>query len=135
MCIELCLHRNVLQTITQLFENFLKMPASFIYNFFHQFICSYVFYPLAFLMGVDTKENNVFKVAELIGYKTFINEFYAYEKLSVYINNRENLTWYESLPTIDNSTYTGRWRFDGDDIVYSDFNHTLKNGVLTVIIK
>lgn len=28
-------------------------------------------------MGVDTKENNVFKVAELIGYKTFINEFYA----------------------------------------------------------
>lgn len=96
-----------------------------------QFICSYVFYPLAFLMGVDTKENNVFKVAELIGYKTFINEFYAYEKLSVYINNRENLTWYESLPTIDNSTYTGRWRFDGEDIVYSDFNHTLKNGVLT----
>lgn len=86
-------------------------------------------------MGVDTKENNVFKVAELIGYKTFINEFYAYEKLSVYINNRENLTWCESLPTIDNSTYTGRWQFDGEDIVYSDFNHTLKNGVLTVIIK
>lgn len=92
-----------------------------------------MFYPLAFLMGVDTHENNVFKVAELLGYKTFINEFYAYEKLSVYIHNRENLTWYENLARIDNVTYTGRWRFDGDDIVYSDFNHTLTKGVLTVL--
>nr|XP_022308274.1 solute carrier family 28 member 3-like [Crassostrea virginica] len=55
----------------------------------------------------------------------------SYEKLSVYIHNRENLTWYENLARIDNVTYTGRWRFDGDDIVYNDFNHTLTKGVLT----
>ncbi|XP_056008146.1 solute carrier family 28 member 3-like isoform X3 [Ostrea edulis] len=95
-----------------------------------QLICSYVFYPIAFLMGVDPQENNVFKVAELIGYKTFVNEFYAYGKLSVYINNRENLTWYENLPKT-NPSFTGRWHYDGDDIVYEDFNHTLEKGLLT----
>lgn len=57
-----------------------------------QFICSYVFYPVAFLMGVA--EDDCFEVAKLIGDKTFINEFYAYTRLSVYIKNRENLTWY-----------------------------------------
>lgn len=57
-----------------------------------QFICSYVFYPVAFLMGVA--EEDCFEVAKLIGDKTFINEFYAYTRLSVYIKNRENLTWY-----------------------------------------
>ena len=57
-----------------------------------QFLCSYVFYPVAFLMGVA--EEDCFEVATLIGDKTFINEFYAYTRLSVYIKNRENLTWY-----------------------------------------
>lgn len=57
-----------------------------------QFLCSYVFYPVAFLMGVA--EEDCFEVAKLIGDKTFINEFYAYTRLSVYIKNRENLTWY-----------------------------------------
>lgn len=56
-----------------------------------QFLCSYVFYPVAFLMGVD--QVDCFDVAQLIGYKTFINEFYAYTKLSVFIKNQENLTW------------------------------------------
>ncbi|XP_061179507.1 solute carrier family 28 member 3-like [Saccostrea echinata] len=95
-----------------------------------QLICSYIFYPLAFLMGVDTQNNNIFKVAELIGYKTFVNEFYAYGKLSVYIHNRENLTWYENLPKND-STFTGRWHYSGDDIVYEDFDHILEKGLLT----
>ena len=57
-----------------------------------QFLCSYVFYPVAFLMGVA--EEDCFEVATLIGDKTFINEFYAYTRLSVFIKNRENLTWY-----------------------------------------
>ena len=54
-----------------------------------QLICSYVFYPLAFLMGVDTAD--CLTVGELIGTKTFLNEFYAYTELSVYIKNREIL--------------------------------------------
>ena len=40
-----------------------------------QLICSYVFVPVAFLMGVEWKDCRI--VAELIGTKTFINEFVA----------------------------------------------------------
>ncbi|XP_022111135.1 solute carrier family 28 member 3-like isoform X2 [Acanthaster planci] len=51
-----------------------------------ELICSYVFIPVAFLMGVEWDDCRI--VAELIGTKTFINEFVAYERLAVYINNR-----------------------------------------------
>ncbi|XP_030621194.1 sodium/nucleoside cotransporter 1 [Chanos chanos] len=55
-----------------------------------ELICSYVFMPLAFVMGIPYEES--FIVAELIGTKLFLNEFIAYEKLSVLKNNRlENL--------------------------------------------
>ncbi|XP_072045726.1 solute carrier family 28 member 3-like [Amphiura filiformis] len=50
-------------------------------------ICSYVFMPLAFMMGTDWDDCQI--VAELIGTKTFINEFVAYQKLAEYIGNRE----------------------------------------------
>ncbi|XP_028287984.1 sodium/nucleoside cotransporter 1 isoform X2 [Parambassis ranga] len=51
-------------------------------------ICSYVFMPVAFMMGVPYEES--FTVAELIGTKLFLNEFVAYEKLSQLRNNRLN---------------------------------------------
>ena len=57
-----------------------------------QLICSYLFYPLSFLMGVDADDR--LKMGELIGTKTFLNEFYAYTELSVYINNRKTLNEY-----------------------------------------
>ncbi|XP_061757524.1 solute carrier family 28 member 3-like [Nerophis ophidion] len=50
-------------------------------------LCSYVFMPLSFLMGVSWEDS--FIVAELIGTKTFLNEFVAYQKLSVLINKRK----------------------------------------------
>ncbi|KAM3610763.1 uncharacterized protein V6R79_008629 [Siganus canaliculatus] len=50
-------------------------------------ICSYVFMPLSFMMGVSYEDS--FIVAELIGVKTFINEFVAYQKLSVLIKRRK----------------------------------------------
>ncbi|XP_059496151.1 sodium/nucleoside cotransporter 1 [Stegostoma tigrinum] len=53
-----------------------------------QVICSYVFMPIAYMMGVDW--NDSFLVAELIGIKLFLNEFVAYQKLSVYQKNRLN---------------------------------------------
>lgn len=43
-------------------------------------ITSYFFYPLALVLGVDTDDAVI--VAELIGTKTTVNEFVAYEKLS-----------------------------------------------------
>lgn len=51
-----------------------------------QLICSYVFMPVAFMMGVPYDES--FTVAELIGIKLFLNEFVAYEKLSELKVNR-----------------------------------------------
>lgn len=53
-----------------------------------QLICSYVFMPVAFMMGIPYDES--FTVAELIGTKVFLNEFVAYEKLSELKINRVN---------------------------------------------
>ncbi|KAM9858619.1 solute carrier family 28 member 3-like [Aulostomus maculatus] len=50
-------------------------------------ICSYVFMPLSFMMGVSWEDS--FIVAELIGTKTFLNEFVAYQKLSEFIKRRK----------------------------------------------
>ncbi|KAK2894788.1 hypothetical protein QQF64_012265 [Cirrhinus molitorella] len=53
-----------------------------------ELLCSYVFMPVAFMMGIPYEES--FTVAELIGTKLFLNEFIAYEKLSELKNNRLN---------------------------------------------
>ncbi|XP_072241928.1 sodium/nucleoside cotransporter 1 [Leuresthes tenuis] len=53
-----------------------------------QLICSYVFMPVAFMMGIPYDET--FIVAELIGTKLFLNEFVAYQTLSDLKSNRLN---------------------------------------------
>lgn len=53
-----------------------------------ELICSYVFMPVAFMMGIPYEES--FTVAELLGTKLFLNEFVAYEKLSALKANRLN---------------------------------------------
>ncbi|XP_036595460.1 solute carrier family 28 member 3-like [Trichosurus vulpecula] len=50
-------------------------------------ICSYVFMPLSFMMGVDWEDS--FLVGTLIGYKTFINEFIAFQQLAKLIKLRK----------------------------------------------
>ncbi|NXL88236.1 S28A3 protein, partial [Alectura lathami] len=50
-------------------------------------ICAYIFMPFSFMMGVDWEDS--FIVGGLLGYKTFFNEFVAYERLSKLIHNRE----------------------------------------------
>ncbi|XP_006759560.2 PREDICTED: solute carrier family 28 member 3 [Myotis davidii] len=52
-----------------------------------ELICSYIFMPFSFIMGVDWQDS--FMVAKLLGYKTFFNEFVAYEHLSKLINLRK----------------------------------------------
>lgn len=52
-----------------------------------QLLCSYIFMPFSFMMGVDWQDS--FMVAKLIGYKTFFNEFVAYDHLSKMINLRK----------------------------------------------
>ncbi|KAK6318224.1 hypothetical protein J4Q44_G00115150 [Coregonus suidteri] len=53
-----------------------------------EMICSYVFMPVAFMMGIPFEES--FTVAQLIGTKLFLNEFLAYRKLSQLKGNRVN---------------------------------------------
>lgn len=55
-------------------------------SLFVQLICSYLFMPVAFMMGIPYEES--FTVAELIGTKLFLNEFVAYQKLSTLKDNR-----------------------------------------------
>lgn len=43
--------------------------------------------PFSFMMGVDREDS--FIVGGLIGYKTFFNEFVAYERLAEFIQNRK----------------------------------------------
>lgn len=52
-----------------------------------QLIFSYVFRPLAFMMGVSWEDSAL--VAELIGTKTFLNELLAYQKMSKLIKLRK----------------------------------------------
>lgn len=92
-----------------------------------QFICSYLFWPISWVMGVHHTDCRV--LGELIGIKTFFNEFVAYKELSKYIDNRANLTWYMGLPAL-NSSYTGNYTYVGRDINYLDFNHTLVGGII-----
>ncbi|KAM8865441.1 solute carrier family 28 member 3-like [Synchiropus picturatus] len=74
-------------------------------------ICSYVFRPLAFMLGVSWEDSAI--VAELIGTKTFINEFVAYQKMSILIKNRkaggpeyvENVKQYISVHSETIATY------------------------------
>lgn len=58
-------------------------------EFSFEFICSYVLRPVAFIMGVEWKDCDV--VAELLGTKTFLNEFIAYTQLAEFIKNRQTM--------------------------------------------
>ena len=42
--------------------------------------------PFAFVMGIELDDS--FEVAELLGVKTFLNEFIAYKRLGKLIDNR-----------------------------------------------
>jgi len=76
-------------------------------------------------MGVNVADCR--KVAEMIGTKTFLNEFVAYRQLSQLIDNRETLERH----AINNGT----WYWRGDDVILTSpgLNDTLlTNGVITV---
>ncbi|XP_033761639.1 solute carrier family 28 member 3-like [Pecten maximus] len=99
-----------------------------------QFLCSYIFWPIAAMMGVDLGDCR--KVAEMIGTKIFINELVAYTELSVYMDNNYNLTWYQQRTRnitsgVANGSDVTRWYYSGDDIVYTDLNITLRKGIMS----
>ncbi|KAL5108855.1 Solute carrier family 28 member 3 [Taenia crassiceps] len=80
-------------------------------------IFSYVLWPIAVTMGVPIAD--ALKVAELIGVKIFLNEFAAYQRLGLILQNRVLLAERNtSLPI--NYLPNGDWRF------------TLKNGTTVI---
>ncbi|PAV79029.1 hypothetical protein WR25_23015 isoform D [Diploscapter pachys] len=52
-----------------------------IYGLSFQMLLGYLFFPLAYLMGVTDDLNETLHVAQLMGTKTALNEFIAYQKL------------------------------------------------------
>ncbi|XP_061179840.1 solute carrier family 28 member 3-like [Saccostrea echinata] len=93
-------------------------------NLSFQLICSYVFYPIAFFMGTDISDCR--RVAELIGIKTFTNEFVAYSELSHLIANKKIFTGYKAFWNTSSA-----WFYRGDDIFLPHVNQTLIKGIIS----
>ena len=66
-------------------------------SFMLQSLFGWIFMPLAWVMGVDWAECG--KVGQLIGLKTILNEFVAYEKLSEMLKAGELSVSYTELMT------------------------------------
>lgn len=91
-------------------------------GFTFDFICSYLFYPIAYFMG--TTPSDCRSLGRLIGLKTFTNEFVAYDELSKIIKNKNTLQSYINTNHTD-------WFWTGDDIILPQLNSTiLKYGIL-----
>lgn len=90
-----------------------------------QWICSYIFYPLALGLGIDVQDGQ--RVAELLGVKVFINEIIAYTTLGQYRKNRMKFEEYISHNFTEWSSNS-----ETNDILLHGWNVTLQGGFLTV---
>ncbi|XP_046369656.2 solute carrier family 28 member 3-like [Haliotis rufescens] len=88
-----------------------------------ELICSYLLYPVALFMG--TQPSDCRRVAELIGVKTFTNEFIAYKSLQELLQNRQTFLNYTQ-----NYGYQDDWHWDGQAAVLTQWNMTLKRGFM-----
>ena len=93
--------------------------------FLSQFIQSYVYYPFAFVMGVQPGECLV--VGNLLGIRAVVSVAVAYSSLGKLILNRDTLEQYSV-------THGPDWRWVGKDIFLPATNETLINGVISVSI-
>lgn len=89
-----------------------------------EWVCSYLLFPISYFMGIETDDCR--KVAELIGIKTFTNEFIAYGKLKDLIANDKSLTNYTNFY----NTTDWYWR-KGDIILPQDGDAILTGGVIS----
>ncbi|XP_033762406.1 solute carrier family 28 member 3-like [Pecten maximus] len=86
-------------------------------------ISSYLFYPFAFLIGVDT--GDCFRVANLLGLRSLIDLTVAYIRIGEYVNNKESFNEY-SLLFNDTVFYE-----DSYDVFLPQWNKTLVKGILS----
>ncbi|XP_063422699.1 solute carrier family 28 member 3-like [Mytilus trossulus] len=96
-------------------------------DFTLEFICSYLFYPIAYFMGADVPDCR--QVATLVAKKTFTNEYIAYFDLAKIINNRKELTKFIAT---DNSSSLNWW-WNNNDVIYNNGtqNITLELGIMS----
>ncbi|CAH1775584.1 unnamed protein product [Owenia fusiformis] len=88
-----------------------------------QFIMSYLLWPAAFLMGVRWQDCRT--VAQLIGIKTFLNEFVAYTDLGQIIKNRKTFENYTSMYNHTSVEY-----MPNGEIFLGNTNSTLVGGMI-----
>ncbi len=82
-----------------------------------QLICSYVFAPLPFFMGVET--GDCAEVARLIGTKLFLTEIVAYHDLGVLMRNRRaGMSPHISV----GSAHVASFRFSPNVIIHGHMN-------------
>lgn len=91
-----------------------------------ELICSYVLYPVALFMGTEPRDCR--RIAELVGIKTFTNEFIAYAQLEKLLKNRKTWLNYTSQFDVGNP---GIVDYVGDDIKLLEWNITLFKGYLS----
>ncbi|XP_033762081.1 uncharacterized transporter HI_0519-like [Pecten maximus] len=85
-------------------------------------IFSYVFWPLAFIMGIDAVD--CLKVAEMFGVRMFATLFLSYIQLAKYFKNKDKYNEYTAL-------YNNTVLASSGDIFLPNWNTTLENGILT----
>lgn len=89
-----------------------------------QTIFSYLFYPIAYFIGISLADCPT--VGRLLGVKVFINEIFAYNKMSVLMKNEAvYLNYTESY----NTSITVE---AGEDIFLPLLNQTLVGGIIQV---
>ena len=65
--------------------------------FLFQLICSYIFYPLSIIMGVDPSEAQ--EVGKLVGLKVFATELLAFQELGVSIRSGLSVSAFTIYPS------------------------------------
>ncbi|XP_046579927.1 solute carrier family 28 member 3-like [Haliotis rubra] len=89
-----------------------------------EFICSYIFWPLAVIMGADIQDCG--NIGKLVGYKLMGSASLAYYQLATMSGNRQVFQDY-----MESTNGTGTYRHIQDDLCLDGWNKTLQYGYIT----
>ncbi|XP_046577715.1 solute carrier family 28 member 3-like [Haliotis rubra] len=89
-----------------------------------EFICSYIFWPLAVIMGADIQDCG--NIGKLVGYKLMGSASLAYYQLATMSGNRQVFQDY-----MESTNGTGTYRHIQDDLYLDGWNKTLQYGYIT----
>ncbi|XP_046568310.1 solute carrier family 28 member 3-like [Haliotis rubra] len=84
-------------------------------------LCSYMFYPLAYIMGFPKVD--LFKIGELMGIKIFANSFVGFMEFGRLVINRKDLEQYQLV-------HNGTWHWQDGNVILDATNVTLVGGIL-----